>query len=265
MSYWDKQFQFHTILPDFQQCLEWMVKKSTSVADHLEFERVAYGYGPRQWYELSGSGESSLVPVFIHGGYWYALNAEMHRFVLPGLKRIGSQQANIEYRLMPEARLQDLINDVSAALIDIATRTSGKLVIVGHSAGGHLAIAGTEAASLGDKIAAVIPISGIFDLLPISWSYLQDELNLTDDEIASSPIQSRTTPVAQTLVTVGEMETFEFQRQAEALATLFDAKTMRVRSAHHMNVLQPLNCAKSHLSTAIHDFALAKNTPAIIN
>ncbi len=141
LSYWDGQFQFTKLLPDFQDCLARMQTRSDVVCDGLDLQKTSDGVHQRQWCELSGCPESGAVlPVFIHGGYWRALEAERHRFVLPALKSLNGAVANLEYRLMPEVSLADIVDDACSGLKKLSELTGSRLLPVGHSAGGHLAV-----------------------------------------------------------------------------------------------------------------------------
>lgn len=240
-----------------------MADRSAAYAARAQIERVRVGDDPRQCYELYGTNAGDLVPVYIHGGYWRALDIETHRFLMPGLSRIGGVQASVEYRLMPGARLTDLIDDVAKALLDIAGRLTGRLVVIGHSAGGHLSVAATRKAGLGDRVAAIVPISGLFDLEPLQWCFLQDEIGLTADEIASSPLRQPTIGDPPMLIAVGEAETAEYQRQAEAMASQTGSPVIRIGAAHHLTLLNALAGPDAPFSKAIADFLAGRSIPAV--
>ncbi len=75
------------------------------------------------------------------------------------------------YRLAPEVRLIDIIDDLRRCCLFLWQRYKRRLVIAGHSAGGHLAAAmlATDWKSLclpEDVVKACFPQSGIYDLRP---------------------------------------------------------------------------------------------------
>jgi arylformamidase len=263
LCYWDRQFKFSEILPDYEICRTWMLHQSNQIANETEFQRIAYGQSDRQWIEMSASGSGHYVPVFVQGGYWCMLEAELHRFVLPGLSHLGPFQANIENRLMPTSRMNDIIDDVAAAWTKIAEISNGRLIVIGHSAGGHLTVAGTRQAGLGSRVAAVVPISGIFDFEPISWSFLQSTLKLTQEEVSSSPLRAKHDTDPPTLAVVGDMETAEYIRQAEAFSAITGARKLQVGGAHHMNVLVSLSAKEAPLAQAILSFIAGRNAPTV--
>ncbi len=94
------------------------------------------------------------VVVFIHGGYWrnqsrsyYKAFTGLYQNFGIALATRGIATAVIDYRLFPEARLQDQIEDVIAASAFIKQNAAKynidptQLFLSGHSAGGHLALA----------------------------------------------------------------------------------------------------------------------------
>ena len=69
-----------------------------------------------------------------------------------------------------------------------------RMVVAGHSAGGHLAamMAATDWTAHGapaDVVKAVLPISGVFDLEPLRLSYQNEVLRLDEEQVrTASPI-----------------------------------------------------------------------------
>jgi len=159
LSYLDRQLRFAAVLPDFQDWLDWTARHSAVVEG---WSRHDLGADARQWVETRGTPEADgVVPVFFHGGYWRALEAGSHRFAAAGLASVGPAQANAEYRLMPSARMADLVNDAARALAHLAGLwPRARLLPVGHSAGAHLAFWAVERAGLPqDRIAGLVGIS----------------------------------------------------------------------------------------------------------
>ncbi|MEO0975906.1 MAG: alpha/beta hydrolase [Pseudomonadota bacterium] len=255
---WNPQFRFSDVLEDFNDWLEWRDAASRTAERSLSFERIAYGAHDRQWIEATECGpvQSAVMPVFIHGGYWRSLSAEDHRCVLTGLSSLGNRCANVEYRLMPEFRLNDLVGDAVAALDRLATLYSNdtRFLLVGHSAGAHLAISAALRAALraglSDRLAGVVGISGVYDLAPVAKSFLQDEIGLTNEEIRSHSLIGASVGVPL-LCVVGGDETDEFKRQSLAMAESAEAGHLVVRGAHHLSILSDLNSQKSPLIDAL--------------
>ncbi|HEX5504508.1 MAG TPA: alpha/beta hydrolase [Thermomicrobiales bacterium] len=113
--------------------------------------RHAYGPAPAQCGDLrlpAGAGPCPVV-ILIHGGYWRArYGLDLMDGLGDDLARRGVASWNIEYRRVGEAGggWPGTFQDVSRAadtLRDLATRHPldlARVVAVGHSAGGHLAL-----------------------------------------------------------------------------------------------------------------------------
>jgi acetyl esterase/lipase len=113
--------------------------------------RIAYGPGATQFGELwlpDGPGLHPVV-IMIHGGCWRAKVAKLTsmNYVAEDLRRRGLAVWNIEYRGADEAGggYPGTYQDVAAAADKLravaGTRglSLGRVIAVGHSAGGHLA------------------------------------------------------------------------------------------------------------------------------
>lgn len=120
---------------------------------------LAYGTAPLQTLDLwrqTGNAPAPLV-VFVHGGGWKrgdkgnATGAAKVRH----LREQGYAVASIDYRLVPDATVEQQAGDVAAAVAWLRqhAREHGvdptRIVLMGHSAGAHLvALVGTDPAYL---------------------------------------------------------------------------------------------------------------------
>jgi acetyl esterase/lipase len=107
-------------------------------------EALSYGDGPDHavdaWLpEVKGR---PLV-VMIHGGFWRAEYDRVHtRIMCAALRDAGWPVAAIEYR-RNAGRPDDYLDDIKAAVAQLPGQLPGAddgLVVIGHSAGGHLAL-----------------------------------------------------------------------------------------------------------------------------
>ena len=200
--------------------------------------RHAYGPDPRQWVELTpGTDPDTVVPVVIHGGYWRALHAEDHRFMLQALVAFGATLAKVEYRLMPGARLDGILGDLRAALrLILEQHPQARLVLVGHSAGAHFALSAAGDPGSRDRIAGVIALSGVNDLYPLRDCFLQDELSLTHDEAEAHSLRPSQARPPSVYVNVSA-ETHEFLRGSALMASQGKAAWRILPGANHMSLL----------------------------
>ena len=124
-----------------------VAKLPAAPADH----RIKYGADPLQFGDLRLPGGEGLHPlaIVIHGGCWLAAFADV-KLMAPladALTRAGVATWNIEFRSAdsPGGGWPNTLLDVASA-VDYARELATKypldlqrVVIVGHSAGGHLA------------------------------------------------------------------------------------------------------------------------------
>ena len=254
-TYWDSQLRFSAILPGFEAALERMSAESACVGESAPLERRDYGDHPRQWVEWAiGDGFPDVLPVIVHGGYWRALRAEDHRFLIPHLRSLGASVANIEYRLMPDVRLGQVVADVAAALHCLSeVHPRAQFLLIGHSAGAHLALSAIADLTIAGRTRGIIALSGVYDLAPLPHSFLQDEIGLTLDEVRDhslGPSGSRP-PV---LYVNGSAETHEFLRGSAVMASHGRSGWHVIDGADHMTLLWAAASVSGDLATKL--FAL---------
>ena len=180
---------------------------------------LRYGDGPRQRLDFFPCGTTAAPTLaYIHGGYWQMNDKEPYAFFGETLLPAGFNLALVEYTLAPEARLDQIVAEIRAAvawLIEHAAELGGdpkRVFVAGHSAGGHL----TAAAMDNPRVAGGLAISGIYDLEPIRLNYLNDKLQLDPAEAArNSPILQLPSQASPLVVAVGLGELPELIRQSE--------------------------------------------------
>jgi len=218
---------------------------------------VRYGDGEGETLNIFPAGAGAPVMVFIHGGFWKSLDADLFSFLAPGFVPAGAALVVIDYPLMPRVRLGEIVAACERAVawtIRHAAEFGGdpdRVHVSGNSAGGHLV------AELLDRPACAAvrggtAISGVFDLEPVTRSFQNADLLLTADEISHlSPLRRETAIDRPLIVAVGEEETAEFHRQSHAFAAQCGTKAMVVPETDHITILldalavpgNPLNAA----------------------
>ena len=127
---------------------------------------IAYGADARQRLDFTPAARPGApLVVFIHGGAWSMGDMAMAGHMAVHFHDKGDAFASLDYRLVPEANPQQQAEDVAAALARLladAPRLGidrGRVMIIGHSAGAHLAaLVGTDPFYLA---AHRLPISAI--------------------------------------------------------------------------------------------------------
>jgi len=217
---------------------------------------LAYGNEPRQrldYFHARSKGRPTLA--FIHGGYWQWNEKEPHAFVAAGPLALDLNVALIEYTLAPAARMDRIVAEIRAAMAWIAARLQKELdagaglVVSGHSAGGHL----TAMAAGVPGVTASLPISGLFDLEPIRLCYLNEPLQMNEDEANRNSPQRLPPLLVPTTVAVGAAELPELVRQSRDYAAALAAAGGRARELvlpgdNHFSILEQLARADGALA-----------------
>lgn len=213
---------------------------------------IAYGPGPREAMDLFSAGDTAPVAVFLHGGYWQALDRSWFSGIAPALLAHGVSLAIPSYDLCPDVRLGTILRQVRAAVEAVRERTGTRPVVFGHSAGGHMA-----ACMLSEgRASAAVSISGVFDLVPLIATSLNKALDLDEREAAALspihwPVPNGSTPGGTVLdCLVGADESAEFLRQSRMMAGHWGSQGVETRfetlpGLNHFTVLDPLFVASS--------------------
>lgn len=135
---------------------------------------LAYGPDPVQALDYwPGTRADAPLVVFVHGGGWRWGDKQMMdgSAKLEHWRALGYAVASVNYRLVPEARVEDQAADIAAALAFLKQRAAQlgfdgtRIALVGHSAGAHLvALVGTDPAYLGGAGLSLADIAGIVAL-----------------------------------------------------------------------------------------------------
>jgi arylformamidase len=231
---------------------------------------VAYGPKPGETLDVfpaPGPGPAA-VHVFIHGGYWMALDKRDFSFVARGLQPAGAAVVVINYALIPSVSMDELVRQCRASIAWVHANAGSfggdreRLFVSGHSAGGHLTAMQLTAdwPSLGlppDPIRGACAISGLHDLDPIRLCYLNDTLKLTPEEARrNSPIYLAPRTGPPLLIPVGGEEGPEYHRQTETLAAVWrkygvPCEVLDMAGIDHFSIVAQLEDPASELSRAI--------------
>ena len=208
---------------------------------------VRYGDGERHCLDFFEVGAGPAV-MFVHGGYWQALDKSFFSHMARGLNELGVSVAVPNYDLCPTVRIGDIVEQMRAACAVLREETNAPVVVSGHSAGGHLAacLLATEA-----HVPAAYAISGLFDLTPLIRTSINDALRL--DTVEAECLSPLTWPAPGGKVldaVVGGDESGEYLRQSAAIVHAWGAAGAATRyealnGANHFTVIAPLAEASS--------------------
>jgi arylformamidase len=194
--------------------------------------------------------------VFIHGGYWRSLDKADQSFVAPAFVEAGALVVIPNYALCPTVTIEAIALQMTRALAWVHRHAAehggdaGRIVVAGHSAGGHLAA--MLLACDGRQVGAGLPqrlvtralaISGLFELEPLRHTpFLAPDLRLTRAAVRRlSPAGYPAPPGATLHALVGADESEEFLRQNTLIRARWGAAVVPVCEAvagcNHLTVL----------------------------
>lgn len=164
---------------------------------------VAYGEGPRHRldiYNPSGGEAKGPIVLFLYGGSWGSGDKAMYGFVGAALASRGLTTVIPDYRLYPEVRFPEFIDDAARAYAYVARSVPHAaergIVVMGHSAGAHIAGLLAFDRSYLDRLAtgaprplALVGLAGPYAFDPTTWP-------ATKDIFATAPSGDAARPVA---------------------------------------------------------------------
>jgi arylformamidase len=188
----------------------------------------ALSESPRQFIDLFSPrpGVTAPLAVFIHGGWWRSLDPGMFSHMARGLNAHGVAVAVVGYDLCPHVTIADIIEQMRQACLFLWLRTHQRLMIYGHSAGGHLA--GAMLATdwharypkmPADFVPAAYSVSGLFDLSALIGISTNQDLRLDAQSARELSPVLWPAPTGRVLdAVVGGLESSEFLRQSRIIA-----------------------------------------------
>ena len=117
----EKNFNPRESVENFSHYLEDSLLKSKDVKKQTHiYENIAYGKGPLQKLDIFGkNNKEDLKPlhIFIHGGYWRALDKDYHAHMSVPFNKNNILFFNINYDLCPKVTLSDICDQAIEAII----------------------------------------------------------------------------------------------------------------------------------------------------
>jgi len=220
---------------------------------------LPYGEAPRQRVDfIRASKPGRPTFLYIHGGYWQRNDKEPQHCMAAGLLAHDVNFATLEYTLAPNATMDEIVAEVNACATYLHARLgelgadSKRLVVGGHSAGGHLAATLREHPG----ITGILPISGLFDLEPIQLSYLNVALRMDMETAKRNSPQLHLKGSHPAIITVGGAELPELVRQSRELHEAYQAKGLKselivLPGDDHFTILEQLAAPEGVLTHAV--------------
>ena len=250
---------------------DWQARSTRTLARLDGLLDTRYGPTLAEHLDIFPAGSGAPLHLFVHGGYWRRFTARDFAWVAEPLVARGVTAVIVNYALCPSVSLLEIVRQVRAAVAWCHRQASSfgadpeRLSLSGHSAGGHLVAMALATDWPGEYglpatlVQRALALSGLFDLRPFPYTYLQPALQLTTAEVLqASPIDL--SPAAQVPLTiaVGGLESGEFRRQSRDFAAAWRGHGMpchyaELSGADHFTALERLFARESPLLDAVLD------------
>ena len=264
----DAQYNSRGRIPEHAQILQGWADRSAAARATLDgVPDLRYGDGEREALDLFRPRRvprgGAPVLVWIHGGYWRALDRQAQSFVAAPFIDAGALVALPGYALCPAVTVEHIVLQMTRALAWLHAHVArfggdpSRVVVAGHSAGGQLAAMmlccrwpQVDARLPAQWLRGGLALSGVFDLEPLRHApFLAPDLGLTAARARSlSPL--RLPPPATPLhAYVGGHESPAFIAQTRRLARAWGPQAVPVVATvpgrHHMGIVDEMVTAGS--------------------
>jgi arylformamidase len=267
----ERGYNNRAAVPDHPQ---WLARFATDSANARKMLAprldLRYGSGPKETLDLFlPAGRPRGTFVFLHGGYWRALDKSDFSFVAGPFVAQGLAVAVVNYDHCPDVSIATIVEQCRRAVVLLAREGTAHglgpepMVVSGHSAGGHLVamLYLTDWSAMGlarDPFAGAVTLSGVHDLAPLVHFSFNADFRLDDAEAARlSPVRYLPRSRAPLLMAVGADETSEFIRQTRILWDAWPANRpagamapLIVPGRHHFSVVADYAEPESELTRA---------------
>jgi arylformamidase len=257
----DRMYNNRELVPTHAEYFRrWAEASAEAVRAHPRQLDVRYGGGPNEHLDIFPAAQPDApVLVFIHGGYWRAMDKREFSFVAPPFTRQGACVVIPNYALAPKVTLPQITMQIVQALawawrhIGRHGGNPNRITVAGHSAGGHLAammlacvwpVFGRDFPA--DLVKGALSISGLHDLEPIMHTpFLQPSLRLTQQQVRQASPALLPPPAEGVLYAVnGGDESEEFHRQSRLIQEAWGEQRVPVCEAlpglNHFSVMDAL-------------------------
>lgn len=237
--------------------------------------KAGLSYGPSERHKLDiylpkDRPAKKTVLVFIYGGSWESGSKDEFLFVGEAFARQGYVTVIPDYRLYPEAVFPEFVDDLALAIAQLnrllppGCPSGREVVLMGHSAGGHMAaMLATDPKYLerngaGDvQLHALIGLAAPYDL-PLDHELVVDKFQRVDNDIDANPLRlaSSTTPPSLLLHGADDTTAYPYhtQRLAKRLGELgVPVETHIYEGVSHITLLAGLATRLRFLNPAHSD------------
>ena len=259
-AWYDAQYNNRARIPEHPAILAHWAEASARAYERPGWVcDLTYGDDASERLDILPSTRSGApVLVYIHGGYWRALGKRDQSFVAPPFADAGAMVVLLDYALCPAVTIEHIVLQTVKALAWVPAHAGAhggdpqRIVVAGHSAGGHLAtmLLACDWCAVApglpqDLVKAALSISGLYDLEPLRHApFLAADIGLSAASALRLSPAFMPPPGRGALATVvGGNESEEFLRQADLIAQAWGQRVVaaeRAAGRNHMDVLHEL-------------------------
>ncbi|XP_045904424.1 kynurenine formamidase isoform X2 [Micropterus dolomieu] len=290
-SRWSRRMSADDVIKAHVKAVKEGTERARGLAQTLL--NVPYGEGDGEKLDVYIPSTNSLdVPlvIYIHGGYWQflrysvmlhsALQCGYRVFMLMLLCSYSKEESGfmavplvdkgvvvvaVGYDIAPKGNMDLMVSQVRRSVVSVVQQYShiSGLYLCGHSAGAHLAamVLSTDWSqySITPQIKGAFLVSGIYDLLPILSTYVNEPLKMTE-EVAVRNSPSKLVPQLKLsfsschiVVAVAENDSPEFRKQSEEYYKTLEASGLDVTmedvpNTDHFSIIEQLVDGEYHLT-----------------
>ncbi|HEY0918139.1 alpha/beta hydrolase [Devosia sp.] len=209
---------------------------------------IPYADGERKKLDIYRSAEAkgpAPVVMFIYGGAWRAGDRFEYEFVGRALAAQGFVVVIPDYRLFPEVRYPEFLEDNAQAVKWIEDNISGyggdstRFFIAGHSAGAYNAVMlALDRSFLREygvtmPIRAVAGISGPYNFYPFEYNEVRDAFDSAPSPEGTQPVNLVTSDAPPMLLASGTTDPIVRVENSQALAEKLKAQGIWVTERYY--------------------------------
>jgi arylformamidase len=263
---YEAEYNNRARVPEHPGVMAGWVKDAATWRENNPPRLLRYGPGDRHRIDLFPGNSDGPLVVFIHGGYWQALDGSSFSHCARGLNAHGISVAVPTYDLCPAVSVGDIILQMRMAACELA-KLGQHLVVSGHSAGGHLAACmlatdwtAVDASLPNNLVSAAYAISGLFDLPPLVGTSINTALRMDLAAAEKASPLFWTPPTRGSLdAVVGGNESAEYFRQSRSIAETWGERIATrfatVPDANHFTAIAPLADPNSPMVLRLRELA----------
>ncbi|MGB2818543.1 MAG: alpha/beta hydrolase [Burkholderiaceae bacterium] len=273
----EREYNARAAIPDHPQIFaRWAEQAAMTRRRRAGLIDMPYGEDPGERLDFFPAMQrNSPLLVFIHGGYWRSLDKFDFSWIAPPFLDAGVSVAFLNYGLAPRVPIDEIVRQQLRAMAWLYARAEElgfdqrRIVVSGHSAGGHLTAMMMAAlwpafdpALPPDLVKGGVAISGLNDLEPlVPLPFINTDLKLDAATARKlSPIHLPPATAAPLLTAVGALESNEFKRQTQLIHQAWPhnvQEELEVAGADHLTVCDRLAEPESALFRATLDLVRA--------